>query len=90
MRTIINAIGITHTAARAIFQLKKNNPMTISVVEINAPISSGIQCELAVSIRAQSDIIAFVRSDKSFLLKNESGSRLNFSASALRLTPLST
>ena len=54
------------------------------------PISSGIQCELAVSISAQSDMIEFVRSDKSFLPKKDNGRRLNFSASALRLTPLST
>jgi len=37
---MINAIGITHTAASAIFQLKNNNPITIIVVEIIEPISS--------------------------------------------------
>ena len=42
-RTIINATGITHTAARAILQSKKKRLMTTSVVEINAPTSSGIQ-----------------------------------------------
>ena len=85
-----NATGITHTAASAILQSKKNSPITISVVDINAPTSSGIQCELAVSINAQSDMIVFVRSARSFLPKNESGSFLSFSASVLRRTPLST
>lgn len=60
---------MTHTAAKAIFQLKKNKAITIIVIEIIEPISSGIQCELAVSINAQPDIMVFVKSDKSFLLK---------------------
>ena len=35
-------------------------------------------------------MIVLVRSDKSFFPKNESGIFLNFSASVIRLTPLST
>ena len=60
---------MTQIAARAIRKSKKNKLITIIVVEIIAPINSGIQWELAVSKRAQSDIIVFVRSAKSFLPK---------------------
>ena len=87
---MINAIGITQIAASAIFQLKNNKLITMIVVDIIEPTNSGIQWELAVSIKAQSDIIEFVRSDKSFFPKKERGSLLNFSASVLLRTPLST
>ena len=66
---MINAMGITHTAASVILQSKKNKLITISVVEMSAPINSGIQWEDAVSNIAQSDIIVFVRSAKSFFPK---------------------
>ena len=85
--TIINATGITQTEARAILQSKKNK---LIVVETIPPTSSGIQCEEPVSIIAQSVMIVFVRSARSFLPKYERGIFLSFSASVLRLTPLST
>ena len=88
--TIRKASGITHTAANAILQSKKNKLITTSVVEIIAPTSSGIQWELAVSNNAQSDMIVFVRSAKSFLPKKDSGILRSFSAKVRRLTPLST
>lgn len=59
-------------------------------VEIIEPISSGIQCDDAVSNKEQSAIIVLVKSDKSFFPKKERGSLRNFSASDIRLTPLST
>ena len=52
----------------------------------------GIQegLETLRDLRAQSDIIVFVRSAKSFLPKYDNGNFLSFSASVRRLTPLST
>ena len=88
--TMINATGITQTEARAILQSKKNKLITMIVVETIPPTSSGIQCEEPVSIIAQSVMIVFVRSARSFLPKYERGILLSFSASVLRLTPLST
>ena len=82
-------MGSTQSAARAILQSKKNKLIAIIVVDISEPISSGIQCEDAVSSVAQSAIIVLVRSDKSFLPKNERGIFLNFSARAILLIPLS-
>ena len=86
----MNDIGSTHSAAIAILQSKKNSPIATNAVDMHAPTSSGIKCDDAVSICAQSAIIVLVRSDKSFFPKNESGIFLNFSASVIRLTPLST
>ena len=70
-------------------QSKKNKPTAMMVVEIRDAISSGIQCEDAVSSVAQSAIIVLVRSDKSFFPKKERGSLRNFSARVIRRTPLS-
>lgn len=88
--TIRNETGSTHSAAKAILQSKKKRLNATSAVEIHAPISSGITWEETVSIVAQSAMIVLVRSDRSFLPKNESGIFLSFSASVMRLTPLST
>ena len=88
--TMIKATGITHTAASAILQSKKKRLITIMVVDKSAPASSGIQWDDAVSMVAQSVIMVFVRSARSFLPKNDNGSFLSFSASPLRLMPLST
>ena len=87
--TIQKDMGSTQSAARAILQSKKNKLIAIIVVDISEPTSSGIQCEDAVSSVAQSAIIVLVRSDKSFLPKNERGIFLNFSARAILLIPLS-
>ena len=88
--TMMNATGITHTAAIAIFQLKKNRLITTMAVDISDPTSSGIQWEDAVSMMAQSLIMVLVRSARSFLPKKESGIFRSFSARVRRLTPLST
>ena len=86
---MMKEIGSTQSAAIAIRQSKKNNPMATIVVEMQAPTSSGTKCDDAVSIWAQSAMIVLVRSDRSFFPKKESGIFLNFSASVIRLTPLS-
>ena len=88
--------GFWNNQVGLVFALLGQSPVTFKgggpwqIVESIEPISSGIQCELAVSILAQSDIMVFVRSDRSFFPKKDNGSFLNFSASARRLIPLST
>ena len=81
---------MTHKAARAMRQSKTNIPAATSVVERIEPISSGIKWEKAVSSVVQSAIIVLVRSARSFFPKKDSGIFLSFSASVMRLTPLST
>ena len=84
-----NDSGITHRAASASRQSKKNILTDISNVDSSEPTSSGIQCEDAVSSVAQSAIIVLVKSDRSFFPKKDSGKRRSFSASVTRRTPLS-
>ena len=88
--TIRKETGSTHNAAIAILQSKKNKLSATNAVEIQAPNSSGIQCEDAVSSVAQSAMIVLVRSDKSFFPKKDSGILRSFSARLIRRTPLST
>lgn len=84
-----NDTGSTHKEARASRQSKKKRDMAIIVVEMMEPTSSGIQCEEAVSILAQSSMTAFVRSARSRLPKKDKGSFRRCSARDTRRTPLS-
>ena len=64
-----NETGSTHSAARAIRQSKENRLTATRAVEMQAPTSSGMKWEEAVSIRAQSAMMVLVKSDRSFFPK---------------------
>ena len=89
-RIIVSATGITQKLASTILQSKKiKSDRPTIVVEMSAPMISGIQWLDAVSICAQSPRIFCVRSERFFLPKYDRGRRLSLSAIAVLLTPLS-
>ena len=89
-QTIANDTGSTHNDASAIRQSIIIRHTAMRLVEIIDPASSGIKCEKLCSRKVQSAMIVLVRSARSFLPKNESGSFLSLSASVTLRTPLST
>ncbi|SCH47108.1 Uncharacterised protein [uncultured Clostridium sp.] len=84
-----NDTGATHSTASPILQSAAKRPMPMSMVEIRAPISSGIKWENAFSTKAQSAIMVVVRSARSLFPKKERGRVLSRSARRMRIWALS-
>ena len=81
--------GMTHSAASAMRQSKRNRPSAMSTVEKSEPNRPGMKCEQVFSSTSQSAMMVLVRSARSRLPKKDSGSLRRRSASVRRRIPLS-